>query len=250
MSLYEKMLESVASVKDCGVTSLFLGWKGSAILLQDRRWGLGAVPPSERDSHSPRESHTRTLLSASAREIALLAVSPYPQEFAAASAALSALLPPPEGGQPLDALLSLPGKDRVALLAPDPWVSDYLKDWNWKISVFDDRRRGLGVLPEWTSSQHMASSPWIWLTAEALRTRAILTLLPLFPRKKGVILQGPGIPFLPELFREAGVTHLVLPVPEEGSREEVFRYLGTGGSPWSCPDLRWKVFFLNAEGNI
>ncbi|GAB1427673.1 hypothetical protein MASR2M17_11000 [Aminivibrio sp.] len=249
MSLYEKMLESAASGKDSGVRSLFLGWKGSAIILEDGRWGVGAVPPSERDSHSPREPHTRLLLSATAREIALLAVSPYPQEFAAASAALSALLPPTEGGCPLEALLSLPGEERVSLLSPDPWVSDFLRDWNWNLSIFDDRRRGLAVLPEWTSSQHMASSPWIWLTAEALRTRAILTLLPLFPRKKGVILQGPGIPYLPELFREAGVTHLVLPVPGEGSREEVFRYLGTGGSPWSCPDLRWRVFFLKGEGN-
>ena len=244
MALYEKMLQYAAGAKDCEVTSLFLGWKGSAILLEDGRWGIGAVPPLGRDSHSPRESHTRSLLSASAREIALLAVSPYPQEFAAASAAMSALLPPPDGGQPLESLLSLPGKDRVSLLAPDPWVSDCLKDWNWNVSIFDDRRRGFGVLPEWTSSQHMASSPWIWLTAEVLRTRAILTLLPLFPRKKGVILQGPGIPYLPELFREAGITHLVLPVPEKGSREEVFRYLGTGGSSWNCPDLRWRVFFL------
>ncbi|GAB1400051.1 hypothetical protein MASR1M66_15050 [Aminivibrio sp.] len=116
MSLYEKMLESAAGGKDSGVRSLFLGWKGSAIILEDGRWGVGAVPPSERDSHSPREPHTRLLLSATAREIALLAVSPYPQEFAAASAALSALLPPTEGGCPLEALLSLPGEDRVSFL--------------------------------------------------------------------------------------------------------------------------------------
>ncbi len=105
----------------------------------------------------PREEHTRNILMSGAHSLARLLVSPYPQEFSAASASLRRARPGAEGANLWNSL-QLPGRDRVALLAPDPWVTDFLRDWNWKISIFDDSRRGLGILPEWTTSQHLHSS--------------------------------------------------------------------------------------------
>ena len=244
MRLYESILHEVLRFPDGEPENMIIGWKGSILSLKDGRWGIGAIPPEGGEPLSPREEHTRNLLSCRAHRLASLLVSPYPQEFAAASASLAALAPAPAGGEPLEMLLPLPEGEKVSLLAPDPWVTDFLMDWNWNISIFDDYRRGLNVLPEWTSSQHLRSSRWLWINAETLRNRRILSLLPLLRQKRGVILQGPGIPFLPSLFREAGVTHLVIPVAERDAEEQTRRYISAGGTPWACPSLRWRVFPL------
>jgi len=243
MGLYEDIQDRLLSASEGEVESLVLGWKGSAVVLKDGRWGLGAVPPGGGAALSPREDHTRRLLVSGATGLARLLVSPYPQEYAAASAAAAALAPATEEGLPLESLLSLPGGDRVSLVTPDPWVTDFLRDWNWNISVFDDGRRGLNVFPEWTASQHLNSSGWVWLTAEVFRTRAFFSLLPR-PAEKTVVLQGPGIPFLPDVYRRAGISYLVLPQAPGTDGAAAIRYVASGGTPWTCPDLLWRVYPL------
>ena len=250
MRLYESILQEVLRAPDGKPDNLIIGWKGSFLSLADGRWGVGSTPPEGGDPLSPREEHTRNILMCGAHSLARLLVSPYPQEFSAASASLAALASAPAGGEPLEYLLPLPGRDRVVLLAPDPWVIDFLRDWNWNISIFDDSRRGLDILPEWTSSQHLHSSAVLWINAETLRNRKILSLIPLLKEKRGVILQGPGIPFLPTVFREAGITHLVLPAADKSAAPETRRYIAAGGTPWTCPSLRWRVFpLLYTDGN-
>jgi hypothetical protein len=243
MRLYDSILRNALRSPDGEAENLVLGWKGSFLSIKDGRWGLGALPPAG-EPLSPREDHTRNILSCRAHGLARLLVSPYPQEFSAASAALAALSPAGHDGKPLEYLLPLPSGENVSLLAPDPWVVDFLRDWNWNISIFDDFSRGVNVFPEWTSFQHLHTSNWIWFTAETLRNRRILSLIPILRQKKGVILQGPGIPFLPSVFLEAGVTHLVLPVSRLEEKEETRRYIAAGGTPWNCPSLLWKVFPL------
>ena len=250
MRLYESILQEVLRAPDGEPDNLIIGWKGSFLSLADGRWGVGSTPPEGGDPLSPREEHTRNILMCGAHGLARLLVSPYPQEFSAASASLAALAPAPAEGEALESLLPLPEGGRVALLAPDPWVIDFLRDWNWKISIFDDSRRGLDILPEWTSSQHLHSSAVLWINAETLRNRKILSLMPLLKEKRGVILQGPGIPFLPTVFREAGITHLVLPAADKSAAPETRRYIAAGGAPWTCPSLQWRVFpLLYTDGN-
>lgn len=244
MALFEEIQNRLLTMAEGKVKSISLSWKGCALLLGDGRWGIGAVPPGEGAALSPREDHTRRLLDSSARDLVGCYVSPYPQEFAAASAAAAALAPPGEEGLPMEYLLSLPQGERVSLLSPDPWVTDFLKDWSWNIAVFDDHRRGVDVRPEWTASQYIRTSPWVWLTAEALRSRLFFTLLPWLKGKR-VILQGPGIPFLPEVFAAAEVSFLVLPRTAGVDRDAVIRYVAAGGTPWNCPGLPWGVYPLS-----
>ena len=247
MGLYEEIHERLLSARDGELESLVLGWKGSAVVLKDGRWGIGAVPPGGGATLSPREDHTRRLLLSGAKDLAKLLVSPYPQEYAAASAAAAAIAPAPEEGLPLESLLPLPGGERVSLVTPDPWVTDFLRDWNWNISVFDDGRRGLNVFPEWTASQHLNSSGWVWLTAEVFRTRSFFSLLPFLSGKK-VVLQGPGIPFLPDVYGQAGISFLVLPETSGTDGSAAMRYVASGGTPWTCPDLRWRVHPVSGQG--
>ncbi len=247
MGLYEEIQERLLSARDGELESLVLGWKGSAVVLKDGRWGIGAVPPGGGATLSPREDHTRRLLLSGAKDLAKLLVSPYPQEYAAASAAAAAIAPAPEEGLPLESLLPLPGGERVSLVTPDPWVTDFLRDWNWNISVFDDGRRGLNVFPEWTASQHLNSSGWVWLTAEVFRTRSFFSLLPFLSGKK-VVLQGPGIPFLPDVYGQAGISFLVLPQTSGTDGSAAMRYVASGGTPWTCPDLRWRVHPVSGQG--
>lgn len=247
MGLYEEIQERLLSARDGELESLVLGWKGSAVVLKDGRWGIGAVPPGGGATLSPREDHTRRLLLSGAKDLAKLLVSPYPQEYAAASAAAAAIAPAPEEGLPLESLLPLPGGERVSLVTPDPWVTDFLRDWNWNVSVFDDGRRGLNVFPEWTASQHLNSSGWVWLTAEVFRTRSFFSLLPFLSGKK-VVLQGPGIPFLPDVYGQAGISFLVLPETSGTDGSAAMRYVASGGTPWTCPDLRWRVHPVSGQG--
>ncbi|TDY56670.1 hypothetical protein C8D99_11826 [Aminivibrio pyruvatiphilus] len=247
MGLYEEIQERLLSARDGELESLVLGWKGSAVVLKDGRWGIGAVPPGGGATLSPREDHTRRLLLSGAKDLAKLLVSPYPQEYAAASAAAAAIAPAPEEGLPLESLLPLPGGERVSLVTPDPWVTDFLRDWNWNISVFDDGRRGLNVFPEWTASQHLNSSGWVWLTAEVFRTRSFFSLLPFLSGKK-VVLQGPGIPFLPDVYGQAGISFLVLPETSGTDGSAAMQYVASGGTPWTCPDLRWRVHPVSGQG--
>ncbi len=244
MRLYESIIETAIQQPDGEVEELIIGWRGSFIRLADGRWNVGATPRNENDLPSSREDHTKNILSLSAHTLARLTVSPYPQEFASASASLATLRPAPLTGSPLDSLIPLPEGDRVFLFAPEPCVVDSLRDWNWNISIFDDKSRGLRVFPSWTSLQQLKRGGWLWLGPDSLRDRRILTLAPLFRELKGVILQGPGIPFLPSFFRSVGLTHLIVPVPCASDMMIVKRYISAGGSPWICPSLRWSLFSL------
>jgi hypothetical protein len=243
LRLYQELQENLLSARQGELDALILSWKGSIAKFRDGRWGMGAVPPEGAGVLSTREDHTRDMLSFDSRELAKLIVSPYPQEFAAATAVASALAPP-RGGEPLEALLSAPGKERVVLITPDPFVVDFLRDWNWQISIFDDSRKGRNIFPEWTASQHLGGAGWLWITAECFRTRAFFTYLPWLKAKK-IVLQGPGIPFLPEVYGRAGISHLVLPDTAGTDPEIPFRHICAGGSPWKCPDLPWRVFSLS-----
>jgi hypothetical protein len=245
LRLYEELLEKLLSVRQGEIDSLVLSLKGSAVRFKDGRWGIGAVPPEGAAVLSTREDHTRGLLARESSELIKLLASPYPQEYAAATAVAAALAPPVEG-EPLESLLSLPGKDRVSLITPDPFVADFLRDWNWNISIFDDKKRGRNTLPEWTASQHLAGSGWLWITAECFRTRSFFSFLPRIKGKK-VILQGPGAPFIPEVYGRAGISYLVIPRTGGANHEGPFRYIGAGGSPWRCPDLSWRVYNLSSR---
>ena len=243
MRLYEEMQERLLSVRQGELESLVLSWKGSVAKLTDGRWGIGAIPPEGAETLSSREDHTRGLTASGSGDYIRLLVSPYPQEYAAATAVAAALAPPGEG-KPLECLLSLPGKERVSLITPDPFVVDFLRDWNWNISIFDDRKRGRDVFPEWTASQHLGGAGWLWITAECFRTRSFFSLLPWLKGKK-IILQGPGVPFLPEIYAKAGTSYLVLPLTKGADPAGPSRYIGAGGSPWKCPDLPWRVYNLS-----
>jgi hypothetical protein len=87
------------------------------------------------------------------------------------------------------------------------------------------------------------SSGWVWLTAEVFRTRAFFSLFPR-PGGKKVVLQGPGIPFLPDVYGRAGISYLVLPQASGTDAAAAVRYVASGGTPWTCPDLRWRVYPL------
>lgn len=244
MRLYESILQGALSTLECKVEDIVLGWRGSYVSLADGRWGVGATPRAEDESLSSREDHTRTILSSTSHGLARLVVSPYPQEFAAATAALCALLPAEGEGAPLDSLISAMSGEEVFLVAPAPGAVDFLTDCGLDVSIFDDSRRGRRVRPLWSTQQHLRRSGWLWINADALRDRAILALAPSFKGMRGVVLQGPGIPFLPTVLGELGVTCIVAPRAEASSRLEVRRYVAAGGAPWSCPTLAWRVFDL------
>ncbi|MBR0186829.1 MAG: hypothetical protein IJQ24_12440, partial [Synergistaceae bacterium] len=59
--------------------------------------------------------------------------------------------------------------------------------------------------------------------------------------KKGCFLQGPGIPAIPNSFARLGVTHLVVPLGDDGVKIEA--HISAGGSAWLCEALRWRVYF-------
>lgn len=247
MRLYEELQEKLFLVRQGELESLTLSWQGAVAVFKDGRWGIGATPPEGAAVLSSREDHTRGLLAPGSGDFIRLIVSPFPQEYAAATAVASALAPPPEG-EPLESLLPLPGGERVSLITPDPFVADFLRDWNWNISIFDDKKRGRNVFPEWTASQHMGGAGWVWLTAECFRTRTFFSLVPWLKGKR-VILQGPGIPYIPEVYYRAGITCLVLPDTVRADPEDPLRYIGAGGSPWKCPGLPWRVYRISRRRN-
>ncbi|MDI9369783.1 MAG: hypothetical protein GX181_00920 [Synergistaceae bacterium] len=244
MRLYDSILEFSLTAPKCAVEEFVVGWRGSFLRLADGRWGVGSTPRTEDEPLSTREDHTKNLLSLDSHGLASLVVSPYPQEFASASASLSAIVPSPSSGSSLDHLSSVLSGEKVFVFAPEPCVVDTLRDWNCDISIFDDKNRGRRSYPVWASSQYLGSGGWLWLGPDSLRDRRILTLEPFFRSCQGVILHGPGIPFIPSVFKAFGVTHLITTVSTGSDMSTVKRYISAGGSPWMCPSLIWRFFSL------
>ena len=247
MNFYELVVNAALSREDCEVSSLVLGWHASGILLADGRWGIGAVPDPLKEAHIVREQHTRSIIGASAHALAQLIVSPFPQEFAAASAAVSALLPPPEGsGLPLDSIKLITGGEKVAVLGYHRSIIPFMRDWNWELVIFDDysmKKNSPGVYPESEMLKQLDNVSWVWLTAEAMRDRAFLELQGKLARMNGVFLQGGGVAWLERGYRDFGVSYLVLPhkASPETSPSDVIARVGVGGDAWSDDELVWKV---------
>lgn len=244
MRLYEKFLDHIRNSPDGIVERLVLGWHGSCVLLRDGRGGIGTVPLPGHELLRSIHTHTENLLRQSAQGLAELLVSPFPQEFAAASAAASALLPPPEDGFPLEALRPLPRGKKVALLGYDAELVPLLREWGWNLAIFDDLRSAPDVFPAWSGMHLAGACSWTWISTEALRDRQILTLMPLLHSMEGCILQGPGIPWAPDVLAEAGVTHLLLPSWPEATFPSILTYIEAGGNPLSCPFIRWRLHSL------
>ncbi|MBQ3448054.1 MAG: hypothetical protein IJG37_10465, partial [Synergistaceae bacterium] len=116
-NFFAHLSHSLQAVKDSPVSRLILGWHASCIQAEDSRHGVGFVPDSRLEPHTSRPVHTASLLTSTLKELAGLYVSPFPQEFAAASAACSALLPFADGGgQYLDAVMTCARGDKAAVL--------------------------------------------------------------------------------------------------------------------------------------
>jgi len=247
MNFYELVVNAALSQKNCEVSSLVLGWHASGILLEDGRWGIGAVPDPLKEAHIVREQHTRNIIGAGAHALAQLIVSPFPQEYAAASAAVSALLPPPEeGGLPLDSIRLITKGEKVAVLGYHRSVIPILQDWNWEIVIFDDfsiKRKSPNVYPESEMLKQLDDVSWVWLTAEAMRDRAFLELQEKLSRMKGVFLQGGGVAWLDYGYRDFGVSFLILPhgATPKINPSDVIARLAVGQEAWNDDDLVWRV---------
>lgn len=195
-----------------------------------------------KEPHTARSIHTQSLLNDSLKDLAGLYVSPFPQEFAAASAACSALLPfTQDYGLPLDAVMTCARGDRVAVLGYEHDLLPFMHDWSWRIAVFDDRAAGRSCcFPQEDFSRGVREAEWVWLSPEAIRDRWLLSTQNVLREKKGCFLQGPGIPAIPEAFSRLGVTHLVVPLGQDAERIEA--HISAGGSAWLCDSLTWKVY--------
>ena len=227
---------------DSPVSRLVLGWHASFIASSDGRIGVGFVPDSMKEPHTARPLHTRSLLASTLKELAGLYVSPFPQEFAAASSACSALVPFPEtGGFPLDAIMPCARGDKVAVLGYERDLLPFMRDWGWRIAVFDDRAAGRnGCFPQEEFSMGVRKAEWVWLSPAAIRDRWLLSTQNILREKKGCFLQGPGIPAIPEAFSRLGVTHLVVPLGTDA--ENIEAHISAGGSAWLCEALTWRVY--------
>ena len=247
MNFYELVVNAALSQKDCEVSSLVLGWHASGIMLADGRWGIGAVPDPQKEAHIVREQHTRSIVGASAYALAQLIVSPFPQEFAAASAAISALLPPPAGsGLPLDSIRLVTRGEKVAVLGYHKSIIPFMRDLNWDLVIFDDystMKNSPDVYPESEMLKQLDKVSWVWMTAEAMRDRAFLELQGKLAGMKGVFLQGGGVAWLDHGYRDYGVSYLVLPhaASPEVDPSSIISWIGIGGEAWSNSELVWKV---------
>ena len=243
MNFFEELAAAVGRAEDGGVARLVLGWHASFVLAKDGRWGVGFVPDSLKEAHRARAPHTEALLEASLSGLAGLYVSPFPQEFAAATAACAALLPFGDGGSPLDLVMTCARGDLVAVLGHERDLLPFMRDWGWRVAVFDDRVAGRpDCFPQDDFSRGVREAEWVWLSPEAIRDRWLLSTREELLRKKGCFLQGPGLPALPGGFAPLGVTHLVAPTAlDPDAAPAIEAHIAAGGSPWLCGALTWRV---------
>ncbi len=242
-NFFAELSHALNDRKDSHVSRLILGWHASFILADDGRSGVGFVPDSRLEPHTSRPIHTASLLTSTLKDLAGLYVSPFPQEFAAASAACSVLLPfDDDGGQYLDAVMTCARGDRVAVLGYERDLVPFMRDWGWRSAFFDDRFAGRqDCFPQEEFSRAVRDAEWVWLSPEAIRDRWLLSTQNILREKKGCFLQGPGIPAIPNSFARLGVTHLVVPLGDDGVKIEA--HISAGGSAWLCEALRWRVYF-------
>ncbi|MBQ8693924.1 MAG: hypothetical protein IJ520_12385 [Synergistaceae bacterium] len=242
-NFFEELDAHITKLEDCDVTRLILGWHASFVLTRDNKFGVGFVPDSLKEAHTARPVHTQALNKSSLKELAALYVSPFPQEFAAASAAVSALLPFKDNNSRLDLIMPLARGDKVAVLGYDRELIPFMREWGWRVAVFDDRfagRQDCFTLDEFPRGVREAE--WVWLTPEAIRDRRLLSNQHELLNKKGCFLQGPGIPALPEIFKNLGVTHLAAPILNHNTCELIEAHIAAGGSPWLSEDILWRVY--------
>jgi hypothetical protein len=242
MGLFEDVTHAVRRMEDAEVAELVLGWHASYIAATDGRWGIGYVPASHKEEHRGREEHTGLLLGGTMARVAELLVSPFPQEFAAATAACAAFFPFPEGGFRMDSIMPCARGDKVAVLGYEREAVPLMRDWGWKLAVFDDRRRGPDCFPQKDFADGVRAAEWVWLSPDSIRDRWLISASEALIDKKGCFLQGPGLPWLPGSFAALGVTHLVSPTVT-GDIMSARARLAAGGDPWLCPELEWRVHF-------
>ncbi|MDR3265826.1 MAG: hypothetical protein LBT15_07440 [Synergistaceae bacterium] len=242
MGFFEDVVEAARRVPDSAVERLTLGWHASSVVASDGRWGIGFIPSSLKEPHTARAPHTNMLLDGSLLQLAELFVSPFPQEFAAATAACAALLPFPDAGFRMDSIMPCARGDRVAVLGYEHELTPLMRDWGWKLAIFDDLRRAPDCFPQKEFADGVREADWVWLTPEAIRDRWLISTAEVLREKKGCFLQGPGLPCLTALFPPLGVTHLVVP-EATGDGERVRAHIAAGGTLWLCPELEWRIHF-------
>ena len=240
MGFFEDVVDAARRCEDSSVTHLVLGWHASTVVASDGRWGIGCVPNSLKEAHTAREAHTNLLLEGSLVQLAELIVSPFPQEFAAATAACSALLPFCEGGFRMDSIMPCARGDKVAVLGYERELIPMMRDWGWKLAVFDDQGKGPDCFPQKDFAEGVEAADWVWLTPEAIRDRWLISTAGILREKKGCFLQGPGLPWLRESFASLGVTHLVVPKAVGDAHTARLR-VAAGGNSWLCPELEWRI---------
>jgi hypothetical protein len=230
---------------DSAVERLVLGWHASSLVASDGRWGIGFVPASLKEPHTARAVHTNGLLDGSLLQLAELFVSPFPQEFAAATAACAALFPFPDGGFRMDSIMPCARGDRVAVLGYERDLIPLMRDWGWRLAVFDDFRHGPDCFPQKDFVDGVRGAEWVWLTPDAIRDRWLISTADALREKKGCFIQGPGLPCLPGAFASLGVTRLVIPRATDDG-EGVRAHIAAGGTLWLLPDLEWRVHLAQA----
>ena len=242
-NFFEDLSEILASKKDSEISKLILGWHASYIFANDGRYGVGFVPDSRIEPHTARQVHTENLLNSSLQKLAKLYFSPFPQEFAAASAACSILIPfDKNSGMPLDAVMPCARGDKVAVLGYERDLVPFMFEWGWRVAIFDDRFSDRqNCFPQDEFSRGVREAEWVWLSPEAIRDRWLLSTQNILREKKGCFLQGPGIPFTPKLFLKMGITHLLTPICNENFNS-IEADISAGSSTWLCDDLTWKVY--------
>lgn len=240
MGFFEDVVDAAGKSGGTEVTSLVLGWHASYVVAADGRWGIGCVSGSLKEERTAREAHTNLLLQSSLARLAELIVSPFPQEFAAATAACAALFPFPEGGFRMDSIMPCARGDKVAVLGYERELIPLMRDWGWKLAIFDDNRQGPDCFPQKEFPAGAEGADWVWLTPEAIRDRWLLSTADILRRKKGCFLQGPGLPWLGDSFAALGVSHLVVP-QIVGDAGTVRLHIAAGGNSWMCPGLEWRI---------
>lgn len=241
-NFFSELSKNLENRKNSRVSHLILGWHASFIISEDGRMGVGFVPDSRIEPHTARPVHTEALMTSTLKELAGLYVSPFPQEFAAASAACSVLVPFTEnGGRYMDAVMTCARGDKVAVLGYERDLVPFMRDWGWRSAFFDDRFAGRqDCFCQGEFSRAVKEAEWVWLSPEAIRDRWLLSTQNILREKKGCFLQGPGIPAIPEAFSRLGITHLVVPLGCDS--EKIEAHISAGGSAWLCEALKWRVF--------
>lgn len=172
MRIFDAILRGLKDFPDGNVSDIVLGWYGSVVVLKDGRYGLGSVPSAKHlETFEISSLQTRHLLRLSAQELAELLVSPYPQEFAIASAAASALASIKVPGIPLEDFLESLNSKKLYIIGYERPLVLLFNNLNLKPCVLDDLSRKPGVLPSWVGPHLLNDADWLWITCQALRDR-------------------------------------------------------------------------------